>query len=206
MLETFVVRMIIGILIVLIIFSYYLANKSGDDSGSWEYEPVLKVEIPRSLVVLESVVGFILIGVSLLVILFPDFIYGSFVTVAFPGDTFVQIAGIVIIIPGLYLYVSSERHLGRFAISDISVAKDHELISTGPYAKIRHPSYTAVILLSLSITLLLLNLILVIISPIIIVIETYHAKLEEELLASEDAFGEKYKTYMQRTGRFLPKF
>jgi protein-S-isoprenylcysteine O-methyltransferase Ste14 len=29
--------------------------------------------------------------------------------------------------------------------------------------------------------------------------------LEEELLASEDGFGQAYRDYMQKTGRFLPK-
>jgi protein-S-isoprenylcysteine O-methyltransferase Ste14 len=29
--------------------------------------------------------------------------------------------------------------------------------------------------------------------------------LEEELLASEEGFGQAYRDYMQKTGRFLPK-
>jgi protein-S-isoprenylcysteine O-methyltransferase Ste14 len=29
--------------------------------------------------------------------------------------------------------------------------------------------------------------------------------LEEELLASEDGFGQAYRDYMLKTGRFLPK-
>jgi protein-S-isoprenylcysteine O-methyltransferase Ste14 len=31
------------------------------------------------------------------------------------------------------------------------------------------------------------------------------AGLEEELLASEDGFGQTYRVYMKKTGRFLPR-
>jgi len=41
------------------------------------------------------------------------------------------------------------RHLGRFFRFETSIQKDHELIVSGPYSVVRHPSYTAFVLLSI---------------------------------------------------------
>lgn len=40
------------------------------------------------------------------------------------------------------------RELGRFFRFDISIQRDHRLITTGPYAYVRHPSYTGLLLAS----------------------------------------------------------
>ena len=34
------------------------------------------------------------------------------------------------------------RHLGRYFTFELALRKDHKLITTGPYAVVRHPSYT----------------------------------------------------------------
>jgi protein-S-isoprenylcysteine O-methyltransferase Ste14 len=39
------------------------------------------------------------------------------------------------------------RHLGRFFRFETSIQKDHELIVSGPYSVVRHPSYTGLILI-----------------------------------------------------------
>ena len=39
------------------------------------------------------------------------------------------------------------RHLGRFFRFEVSIQKDHELIVSGPYSVVRHPSYTSLILI-----------------------------------------------------------
>jgi protein-S-isoprenylcysteine O-methyltransferase Ste14 len=85
------------------------------------------------------------------------------------------------------------------------LAKDHELITTGPFSKVRHPTYTSYIMINLGVTLFTLNLVLVIFLFFAIVTTYYKAMLEEELLASEKGFGQEYKNYMKRTGRFLPR-
>jgi protein-S-isoprenylcysteine O-methyltransferase Ste14 len=40
------------------------------------------------------------------------------------------------------------RHLGRFFRKETSIQKDHELIVSGPYSVVRHPSYTCVIMVN----------------------------------------------------------
>ena len=53
-------------------------------------------------------------------------------------------------------------------------------------------------------TLLFLNLVLVIGFLARVAMAYKRAILEEELLSSPDGFGQSYKDYMIRTGRFLP--
>ena len=40
----------------------------------------------------------------------------------------------------------SYRHLGRFFRFEFSIQKNHELVVSGPYSVVRHPSYTGLIL------------------------------------------------------------
>lgn len=60
-------------------------------------------------------------------------------------------------------------------------------------------------LLNLMITLLLLNVFMVIYFDFALVLAYYRVKIEEDLLSSEEGFGEEYRHYMKRTGKFFPK-
>lgn len=78
-------------------------------------------------------------------------------------------------------------------------------MTSGPYARVRHPVYTGAMLMVLGPTLLFLNIVLVVGFLAMVSIAYKKAVLEEKLLASEDGYGQAYRDYMQKTGRFLPK-
>ena len=79
------------------------------------------------------------------------------------------------------------------------------MVTSGPYARVRHPVYTGAMLMVLGPTLLFLNIVLVVGFLAMLSIAYKKAVLEEKLLASEDGYGQAYRDYMQKTGRFLPK-
>jgi protein-S-isoprenylcysteine O-methyltransferase Ste14 len=81
----------------------------------------------------------------------------------------------------------------------------HELVTRGPYSRIRHPTYTGAMLSALSLALLFLHAVPVMGFLACFGIAYKKAVLEEELLSSEKGFGEDYKNYMLKTGRFLPR-
>ena len=56
--------------------------------------------------------------------------------------------GLTLMVVGSLLRLMSYRHLGRFFRFETSIQKDHELIVSGPYSVVRHPSYTGGILIS----------------------------------------------------------
>ena len=55
--------------------------------------------------------------------------------------------GLALVALGPWIRLMTFRHLGRFFRFEASIQKDHELIVSGPYSVVRHPSYTGLILI-----------------------------------------------------------
>jgi len=203
--EILMMRIIGGILIVSTILLVYFINVHGDDGDP--YEAKVEIKVARSVDVLQvlstAVVPFMAL---ILLVLVPTLIYDTFLNLYFPGDTIVQVAGLILYGIAAALAIWSTKHLGRFDTGRIALAQDHVLVDTGPYAYIRHPGYTAVILLGVTVMFLLLNILLIINLFVTISTEVYRARLEEGLLSSENGFGDQYRLYMKRTGMFFPRF
>ena len=115
-------------------------------------------------------------------------------------DASLQLVGIVLMGAGVFIFVWSVISRGRYAVS-WEMPEDHILVTWGPYRYVRHPSYLGYFLMFAGLILTWLNLAAVL--PLI-AIPGYIGIVphEEELLISR--FGEKYRRYMERTGRFLP--
>ncbi len=111
----------------------------------------------------------------------------------------------VLYVGGGALLIWSARHLGKFDVGKVAVAEDHVLVETGPYARVRHPGYTAQFLVALAVSFILLNALLFVNLVAAAGFYVHRARLEEKLLSSEDGFGEQYLSYMSRTGRFFPR-
>jgi protein-S-isoprenylcysteine O-methyltransferase Ste14 len=95
------------------------------------------------------------------------------------------------------------RTLGRQYSAELAIQKDHALVTSGPYARIRHPMYTALNMFSFSLALTTSNLLVLFFAVLIIVPFPWIARNEEKMLL--EAFGEEYREYMRRTGRFFPR-
>lgn len=85
----------------------------------------------------------------------------------------------------------------------LETAQDQELVRDGPYARVRHPIYSAHILLDIALVLISENWILLLIF-IISMPFTYKRMFNEEKMMVEQ-FGEEYEKYMKDTGRIFPK-
>lgn len=86
----------------------------------------------------------------------------------------------------------------------LSLRKDHVLVTSGPYRRIRHPMYTVHIVYFFAWVLISANLLLLINYLLTILLITLRIPKEEQMLLEK--FGEEYCTYMKRTGRLLPHF
>ena len=136
----------------------------------------------------------------------PAWTYGTVLNVAFPFDAPAQAAGLGVWLAGGVLVVWSAQSLGRHMIVQIAVVKDHELITAGPYARIRHPTYLAVVCMVGGLALFFLSAVLLAFLVLAVALANYRARKEERPLSSERGFGPRYREYMARTGRFLPRF
>ena len=87
--------------------------------------------------------------------------------------------------------------------AQLQLTKGHHLTTTGPYARIRHPLYAGMFGWCVALSLLTANWIFVAICALSILGLIWRVPKEEQMMI--DAFGDEYKNYMQRTGRFFPK-
>ena len=91
----------------------------------------------------------------------------------------------------------------RDAYSGTVVIKDsHTLVTSGPYRWIRHPIYTTYLASPLSFFLLTANWFIGLALLAFSILLASRVKGEEAMLL--ERFGDEYRAYMQRTGRFLP--
>lgn len=95
------------------------------------------------------------------------------------------------------------RALGRQYAAEFAIQKDHVLVTTGLYARTRHPMYTVLNAFSLSMALMSSNLILIFFAVLVAVPFPWVAGEEERMLL--ETFGKEYGDYKRRTGRFFPR-
>ncbi len=179
-------------------------SRSGGAGGGRPREFRAQDNPPRVLQIVWPVVIFIYFAYPFAFVAAPGIAYGTALNFAFPFDEVAQVLGLLLWLAGGLLVMWSGRALGRFMIIQIAVAKDHELITAGPYARMRHPTYAGVMCVAVGSTLLFLSYALAVFAALAILIANYRARKEERLLASPDGFGGAYRAYMARTGRFLP--
>lgn len=104
---------------------------------------------------------------------------------------------------GLALRWYSIVYLGRFFTVNVAIHSGHEIIDTGPYRRIRHPSYTGALVAFAGLALTLVNwLALALILLPIFGAFSRRIAIEESALAN--ALGSPYTNYMRRTKRLVP--
>jgi protein-S-isoprenylcysteine O-methyltransferase len=94
-------------------------------------------------------------------------------------------------------------HLGRFFSVDVAIAHDHQVVDTGPYRLVRHPSYTGLLLQCAGLGVVLgtaLSLFVIIVPTFLVLV--HRIRVEERALLAN--FGDFYASYTRRTKRLLP--
>jgi protein-S-isoprenylcysteine O-methyltransferase Ste14 len=95
------------------------------------------------------------------------------------------------------------RSLGGNVTPTARPRGDHELVTDGPYRWIRHPLYTFGGLFWTGICLLTANWLLGLLLALAFAGIGLRTPIEERELV--ETFGEEYRDYMERTGRYLPR-
>lgn len=128
-------------------------------------------------------------------------IYNSPFYIQYPFMECSQILGLILTASGYFIFIWSVISRGRYSVS-WEMPENHTLITWGPYHYVRHPSYLGYFLMFFGFLLLWTNLFTLI--PLIAIPGYYRITYaEEELLTMK--FGDEYREYKSKTGRFFPK-
>lgn len=104
---------------------------------------------------------------------------------------------------GVGLLTWTLRGLGTNLTDTVVTRRAHTLVTHGPYRWVRHPFYDAMALLIFAIALVAANWFVLATGAVVVVLLAVRSLTEEAKLLAR--FGEPYRAYRQRTGRFVPK-
>ncbi|HXO22541.1 MAG TPA: isoprenylcysteine carboxylmethyltransferase family protein [Thermoanaerobaculia bacterium] len=123
---------------------------------------------------------------------------------ALPGNPSVWFfLGVLTLISGGLLRRHCFRVLDTFFTGVVTIQADHRVIESGAYRWVRHPSYSAALLIILGIAISLGNWLSVVVSFVIAFpAYSYRAHVEEQALLS--SLGAPYAQFMATRKRFLP--
>ena len=111
--------------------------------------------------------------------------------------------GVGVIAMACGLLIWTFRSLGRNLTDTVVTRQKHTLVVHGPYSWIRHPLYDSAVLLMVAVSLIAANWFLFMTGIVVFSLLKIRTRTEEENLVLR--FGDGYRTYMERTGGFLPR-
>lgn len=112
--------------------------------------------------------------------------------------------GFFLALAGIFLALWARIHLGQYWSDKVVLKVDHRLVRTGPYAYLRHPIYSGV-LLGVAGTGLLVGQWRGVLAFVILLVNYWiKAKREEQILAR--AFAGVFAEHKKRAGFLLPRF
>jgi protein-S-isoprenylcysteine O-methyltransferase Ste14 len=119
-----------------------------------------------------------------------------------PHTTLVYSFGLGLCAVGAALAIWSRRLLGRNWSGTVQLKHDHELITSGPYRRVRHPIYSGLLLLFLGDAFMVGDWRGLLAVAIVFVSFWFKLRREEQWLTQH--FGDAYLAYQRRTKALVP--
>jgi protein-S-isoprenylcysteine O-methyltransferase Ste14 len=173
---------------------YYVKNHSKPENAT------LKKREEGLVSKLAGLLGMIGFASVILYAVNPNWL--AFANLSFP--VWLRWAGVGMALIGFALLQWAQVSLGKSWSDTPRMMKEQTLITSGPYRTIRHPIYTAFILILGSTLFISSNGLIGLCWAGMTVLEVASRIGFEESLMLE-YFGDQYREYMKRTGRLLPK-
>ncbi len=120
-----------------------------------------------------------------------------------PAPIWSRWAGAALGIVTLPVFAWTHHALGKNWSADLVIKEQHALVASGPYRWVRHPMYTAIFGSALAFFLLSANWAIGMTGLGMSIVVASRVDKEEALMIEE--FGDQYRAYMRRTGRYLPR-
>ncbi len=166
---------------------YWVAPQNAAQSGEYGFYRVLRL----------------LVGAITFALLFWNKTGVGFLGTRFlpPGLEIMRV-GFAGALAGLALAAWARIHLGQYWSDKVVIQTDHHLVRSGPYARIRHPIYSGV-LLGIAGTAIVVGEWRGTMAFLIMLLNyTIKARREDKILS--ECFGQEFREYQDRAGRLLP--
>ena len=117
--------------------------------------------------------------------------------------TWLRWLGVALGIVNLLLFAWVHHTLAKNWSAALVIKEEHTLVSNGPYRFVRHPMYSNLFVGAIAYFLISANWFIGAASLAFSIVVASRIGDEEALMIEE--FGDEYRAYMRRTGRFLPR-
>jgi protein-S-isoprenylcysteine O-methyltransferase Ste14 len=122
----------------------------------------------------------------------------------FPRNLLGPIIGSISTWMGIALAIWARYHLAENWSARVTIKEDHQLIRTGPYAHLRHPIYTGLILATIGSAMVINRWRCVVGVCLVLAGYCFKAKKEETMLTQQ--FGNAFREHQKHTGFLIPRF
>jgi len=117
-------------------------------------------------------------------------------------SSFIEYAGFAITVAGALLAVWARVYIGRNWSSNVTIKQNHELIQGGPYALVRHPIYSGLLLATLGTAITIGEVRGLIALPLSFAGWQMKSMVEERFMREQ--FGRQYVDYERRVRALIP--
>ena len=144
----------------------------------------------------------ILLVLGIILLAYPGYRLGPANPLLWTQSAITVAIGLGLTIIGLGIAVWARRHLGKYWSGRITLKVDYRLIQSGPYAFVRHPIYTGILLALLG-TVLSIGTVRSCIAIVLMFLSfVVKLTLEERWLCAH--FGAEYEAYRRRVKALIP--
>jgi len=119
-----------------------------------------------------------------------------------PGGAVLRWAGFALYAVGFLLMIFAPMYLGKQFSIHVTLQEGHELITTGPFAVLRHPRYAGCVYWGLGLPLVFASLPGLVLGIIYGALFLWRIHDEERLL--DEHFQDQWRAYAARTRRLVP--
>jgi len=120
-----------------------------------------------------------------------------------PGGAALRWGGVALAALGLALRIAAMARLGSRFAPLVALQRQHALETGGPYAVVRHPGYLGAWVSNLGAALAFGSALGLVCAALFALVIEARARAEEALLAAR--FGDAWRAYAARTGRWWPR-
>ena len=130
--------------------------------------------------------------------------------VGFLGERFMHrtlasaVIGSILTWVGIGLAIWARYHLAEYWSARITIKQDHQLIRTGPYARLRHPIYSGIILAAIGSAVVIDEWRCVL--GVCLVVTGYCIKARKEETMLTQQFGDAFREHQKHAGFLIPRF